>query len=635
MNADQEVHDRSAKSPETDTWTDSVNQGSARKKRSNRAAGREQWNVGSRRRSGPGDESHYTAKDRVSFGGSSYVTRAVPPQEEVQEDQAFEQWKNGARDYIPKVSPSNCEPSHGVRVPQRGNTSPRDVEIVSVGVESSKREEPSQMTAQVEVLPEVSPQAMGLSSADIPDVNIPRKIKKKSILSVRPQNTNSTNLREHGEGIGKGSSGNGIRTRSRGPVGISNKGEEGEVVEIMEESPPARAEESSLKRDLKKSVKQTGKHVEKMKIDVKAEKSDNFTEPTVPQPMEEPQIEASDVVETSSGDESDGKYVPTISVQYEIEANETRTKKALMECIEMRMGYLSLPHQGLTEEVLVRLVPLMKDDYFTIVNLKNNSLSKLPQPLIDFLSEQEVIQLLLQSNKLREFPRNVFNLQELRMLDLSRNQIIEVPDSLSQLKDLRSLNLSYNAIREIKPDALSGLYKLELLILAHNRLRKLPEGISQLKSIIGVDISHNKMFRWGLPKGAGSNWENLVCLELKGTKVWNRIPGSWQRKSPEGKCKALDGLTPRDIKGLKAALKRKKQEASSLSRRRMSLRPKKRVESQDRSKEKDSPNAHLDAEVREKSTGNSGSGAEKRLTRRVAVEEDDEEQGGAVEVEVK
>ena len=64
------------------------------------------------------------------------------------------------------------------------------------------------------------------------------------------------------------------------------------------------------------------------------------------------------------------------------------------------------------------------------------------------------------SFKLREIPRQVFELRHLEVLNLRDNEIEEIPKEIIHLRNLKSLNLIDNRIKNI-PDYLSQLPHLK------------------------------------------------------------------------------------------------------------------------------------------------------------------------------
>jgi Leucine-rich repeat (LRR) protein len=74
-------------------------------------------------------------------------------------------------------------------------------------------------------------------------------------------------------------------------------------------------------------------------------------------------------------------------------------------------------------------------------------------------SPEKVIKLELRKKKLKEFPKEIFQMKNLQYLDLSKNNITEVPAEIAELKDLQILILSKNSI-ETLPKEIGELKQL-------------------------------------------------------------------------------------------------------------------------------------------------------------------------------
>ena len=100
---------------------------------------------------------------------------------------------------------------------------------------------------------------------------------------------------------------------------------------------------------------------------------------------------------------------------------------------------------------------------------------------------EKVIRLELKKQKLKEFPKEIFQFKNLQYLDLSRNQLKELPDSIYLIT------------------------KLQCLVVAHNKLGSLPKEIGKCKNLFYLNANNNDLF--GLPPQIG-NLEKLRVLDL-------------------------------------------------------------------------------------------------------------------------
>lgn len=100
-----------------------------------------------------------------------------------------------------------------------------------------------------------------------------------------------------------------------------------------------------------------------------------------------------------------------------------------------------------------------------------------------------VIKLDLRKQKLKTFPKEIFQFKNLQYLDLSRNQLKELPDSIGRLAQLQWLNVS------------------------HNKITSLPKEIGKCSYLFYINANNNDLF--GLPPQIG-NLEHLRVLDL-----WN------------------------------------------------------------------------------------------------------------------
>lgn len=98
-----------------------------------------------------------------------------------------------------------------------------------------------------------------------------------------------------------------------------------------------------------------------------------------------------------------------------------------------------------------------------------------------------VIRLELKKQKLKTFPKEIFQFKNLQYLDLSKNQLKELPDSIYLLT------------------------KLQCLVVARNKLGSLPKEIGKCKNLFYINANNNDLY--GLPPQIG-NLEKLRILDL-------------------------------------------------------------------------------------------------------------------------
>jgi Leucine-rich repeat (LRR) protein len=119
-------------------------------------------------------------------------------------------------------------------------------------------------------------------------------------------------------------------------------------------------------------------------------------------------------------------------------------------------------------------------------------------PLIETLSEDigkliHLSTLTLTSNKLREIPNEIKNLENLRHLNLSNNQLKNLPkDLFLNLNSLETLNLSNNLLEELPSFSDEKNKKLAIINLSHNQLQILPDFPQQLENLSQIDLSSNQ-----------------------------------------------------------------------------------------------------------------------------------------------
>ncbi len=156
--------------------------------------------------------------------------------------------------------------------------------------------------------------------------------------------------------------------------------------------------------------------------------------------------------------------------------------------------YLQLYRQKLKE---------IPKEVFELKNLEelvlyDNSIKVIP-PEIGKLKKLK--KLSIERNNLKSLPNELFELKELEGLHLDNNPIKTIPAEIGQLKKLNSLDLYSCKLTEL-PIEIGDLSKLNRLSLNHNQLTKLPEEIGKLINLTDLTIDNNQLTE--LPEEIGN-----------------------------------------------------------------------------------------------------------------------------------
>lgn len=118
----------------------------------------------------------------------------------------------------------------------------------------------------------------------------------------------------------------------------------------------------------------------------------------------------------------------------------------------------------------------------------------------------------LTRERLREFPSEVYQFQNLNELILDRNKLKTLPDSLNTLRNLQILSAERNKLDTINP-AICNLPNLQILRLGSNEIKGIPDEISQLRKLRVLSLWGNVV---GYYPVSLAKLENLEWLDLLG-----------------------------------------------------------------------------------------------------------------------
>lgn len=124
-----------------------------------------------------------------------------------------------------------------------------------------------------------------------------------------------------------------------------------------------------------------------------------------------------------------------------------------------------------------------------ILDLSQLGLEILPNQitLIDNIYELNV-----RNNKLKEINERFGELKSLRILDLSLNQISDLPNSFGKLTSLKKLYLEVNKFTKI-PSSVFKMKNLEFLSMRRNKLDGLDDHIANLGHLSNLILSENNL----------------------------------------------------------------------------------------------------------------------------------------------
>ena len=124
------------------------------------------------------------------------------------------------------------------------------------------------------------------------------------------------------------------------------------------------------------------------------------------------------------------------------------------------------------------LIESLPVDMFTDMNfgpeellLQHNKLKQLP---IELYEIDSLLTLNVMANEITELPSEIGHLVNLATLNMASNKITNIPEEIGNLGFLQELNLGFNEISNV-PDSIGKLVALERLYLGYNKISKIPE----------------------------------------------------------------------------------------------------------------------------------------------------------------
>ncbi|XP_052079753.1 erbin-like isoform X2 [Mytilus californianus] len=167
------------------------------------------------------------------------------------------------------------------------------------------------------------------------------------------------------------------------------------------------------------------------------------------------------------------------------------------------------------------LRPQIEEDIREL-DYRHFSLTDVPAEV--FNVERTLEDLYLDSNQIRDLPRELFYCHGIRKLSISDNEITKIPPAIASLINLEDLDLSKNGIIDM-PENIKCCKYLRCVDASVNPLGKLPEGFTQLLNLTQLFL--NDTFLDYLPGNFG-RLSKLKILELRENHL-KTLPKSFSR----------------------------------------------------------------------------------------------------------
>lgn len=153
---------------------------------------------------------------------------------------------------------------------------------------------------------------------------------------------------------------------------------------------------------------------------------------------------------------------------------------------------------------------------------------------------ERVIKLVLRKKKLKEFPKEIFQMINLQYLDLSKNNIKEIPSEIAVLKDLQYFSISKNSLESL-PSEIGELPNLYYLNANQNEIHALPAQIGQLKNLRNMDLWSNNVDKFpgemkSLKKLQSLDLRSILIPDAEQARLQSLLPYTKIYFSPYCKC---------------------------------------------------------------------------------------------------
>ncbi|XP_069126655.1 erbin-like isoform X4 [Argopecten irradians] len=167
------------------------------------------------------------------------------------------------------------------------------------------------------------------------------------------------------------------------------------------------------------------------------------------------------------------------------------------------------------------LRPQIEDDVREL-DYRHCSLTDVPSEVFNF--ERTLEELFVDSNQIRDLPRELFSCHGIRKLSLSDNEITHIPPAIASLINLEDLDISKNGIIDM-PENIKCCKYLHTVEASVNPLGKLPDGFTQLLNLTQLFL--NDTFLDYLPGNFG-RLSRLKILEIRENHL-KTLPKSFSR----------------------------------------------------------------------------------------------------------
>lgn len=163
------------------------------------------------------------------------------------------------------------------------------------------------------------------------------------------------------------------------------------------------------------------------------------------------------------------------------------------------------------------------------LDINGGGFSKFPKKIFEL---QELTNIIITSFKLKELPKQLYDLKKLESLNVGNNQLSNFPDDILKLTELKELGIDYNyfnsipeVIFEIKSlitlnarsnnienisSNICNLKRLTTLILGNNCFDEIPKSIFNLPKLQMLDFSNKRVVRTNYIARSTARHKNLI-----------------------------------------------------------------------------------------------------------------------------